>query len=131
MKILIVDDDFTSRKILQASLKKLGDCDLACDGEEACKAYQASLNDHARYDLILLDIMMPGMDGMQVLKRIRGEEDKARIYGTDRVKIAMATCLNDKEHVIGSFHEGCDGYILKPFTPDSVHQDLKRHGLID
>jgi two-component system, chemotaxis family, chemotaxis protein CheY len=130
MKILIVDDDFTSRKILQVSLQSLGVCDMACNGEEAYAAVQLSRQEGKPYDLILLDIMMPGMDGNEVLRRIRTEEDKAKIFGTDRVKIAMATCLNDKDHVIGSFHDGCDGYILKPYTPTSIHQDLKRHGLI-
>jgi two-component system, chemotaxis family, chemotaxis protein CheY len=130
MKILIVDDDFTSRKILQGSLKDLGNCDLACNGEEACLAYRTAMADGTPYQLILLDIMMPGMDGTEVLKCIREDEEKNRIFGSDRVRIAMATCLNDKDHVIGSFHSGCDGYILKPYTPKSIHHDLKRHGLI-
>lgn len=130
MKILIVDDDFTSRKILHASLQKLGTCDMACNGEEACSAYLLAFQDGKPYDLILLDIMMPGIDGNEVLRKIRQEEDNVKIYGSDRVKIAMATCLNDKDHVINSFHDGCDGYILKPYTPTSIHHDLKRHGLI-
>lgn len=130
MKFLIVDDDFTSRKILQLTLNQLGTCDMACNGDEACAAFQAAQREGFRYDLILLDIMMPGMDGTEVLRKIRAEEDASRIYGNDRVKIAMSTCLNDKDHVIGSFHDGCDGYILKPFTPSSVVHDLKRHGLL-
>jgi len=130
MKILIVDDDFISRKILQGSLKSLGTCDMACDGEEALLAFQEAVKEGQPYQLILLDIMMPGIDGMEVLKKIREGEDRAKIYGSDRVKIAMSTCLNDKDHVIVSFHQGCDGYILKPFTPDSVLFDLKKHGII-
>ncbi len=130
MKILIVDDDFTSRKILQSTLRDLANCDLACNGEEAIAAYQSAVHEGHPYDLILLDIMMPGIDGNEVLRQIRAEEDKIKRFGSDRVKIAMATCLNDKDHVINSFHDGCDGYILKPYTPSSVHHDLKRHGLI-
>lgn len=130
MKILIVDDDFTSRKILHGSLKNLGVCDSACNGDEALQAYRIAMQENSPYQLILLDIMMPGMDGTEVLKAIRDEEDKRHIYGSDRVRIAMATCLNDKDHVIASFHSGCDGYILKPYSPKSIHHDLKKHGLI-
>jgi two-component system, chemotaxis family, chemotaxis protein CheY len=130
MKILIVDDDFVSRKLLQASLRDLGACDMACNGEEAYLAYTNALQEGNPYNLILLDIMMPGIDGTEVLRRIRKEENTARIFGSDRVKVAMATCLNDKDHVIHSFHEGCDGYILKPYTPSSIVNDLKRHGLV-
>ncbi len=130
MKILIVDDEFTSRKILQVTLNKFGICEMACTGEEACEAFREALRSGCPYDLILLDIIMPGMDGTEVLRKIRAEEDAAKIFGTERVKIAMSTGLHDKDHIIGSFHDGCDGYLVKPFTPASVTSDLRKHGIL-
>ncbi len=128
MKILIVDDDFVTRKILMATLKSVGDCDLACSGLEAIEALQDAERGGTSYDLVLLDIMMPEMDGLEVLKRIRTFENKnGKPYGT---KVVMATSVSDREHVIGSFHEGCDGYIVKPFTPESVLKDLLKHGVL-
>jgi len=128
MKILIVDDDFATRKILMAALKSLGDCDLACNGLEAVHAFKEAYAENTVYDLVLLDILMPEMDGLAVLKNIRNHENKAG--GRIGTKIVMATSVSDSNHVIGSFHEGCDGYILKPFTPQSVLRDLIKHGVL-
>ena len=59
MKILIVDDDFTSRKILLKYLAEYGQCDVAVDGEEAVEVFKLALNEWEAYDLVCLDIMMP------------------------------------------------------------------------
>jgi two-component system chemotaxis response regulator CheY len=128
MKILIVDDDFLTRKILMATLKSMGECDLACSGIEAIDAWEAAQREGQAYDLVLLDIMMPEMDGVEVLRRIRVfEKNKGMAYAT---KVVMATSAADKDHVIGSFHEGCDGYIVKPFSPESILKDLLKHGVL-
>jgi two-component system, chemotaxis family, chemotaxis protein CheY len=129
MHILIVDDDFTARMLLARSVRDLGQVDQACDGGEGWIAYQAALPDDP-YDLILLDIVMPGMDGGTLLRKIRADERQRGVTGPRRCGIAMATVRSDKDSVIGAFHDEADGYIVKPFTPASVLNDLRLHGLI-
>jgi two-component system chemotaxis response regulator CheY len=130
MHILIVDDDFTSRKLLAREVRELGTIDQACDGEEGWKAYLEAHADGSRYDLILLDIVMPGMDGGQLLRKIRAHEAGLDITGPRRSGIAMATMLTDKQTVMTSFRNEADGYIVKPYTPGSVMRDLLRENLI-
>ncbi len=130
MKILIVDDDVISRRILSAICREFGDVDVACDGKEALAVFDAATKDEDPYELILLDIIMPVMDGEEVLRRIREIETEIGIFGKKKCRIVMSTSLKDKDHIMGSFREGCDGYIVKPFSKDGVIHDLKKQGII-
>jgi len=130
MRILIVDDDFTSRKLLARSVRELGLVDQACEGEEGWQAYQDALSE-GPYDLILLDIVMPSMDGVELLRKIRADEKARGVTGPRRCAIAMATMLSDKDTVLASFRDEADGYIVKPYSPGSVLRDLRRHNLLE
>jgi len=130
MHILIVDDDFTSRKLLARGVSGLGSIDQACEGGEGWKAYLEAFREGDPYDLILLDIVMPGMDGGELLRMIRAHEAGLGITGPRRCGIAMATMLADKFSVMESFRAEADGYIVKPYTPGSVLRDLRRENLI-
>jgi two-component system, chemotaxis family, chemotaxis protein CheY len=130
MRILVVDDDFVSRRILHNCVKELGESDMAANGKEAMLAYDFGISEGAPYDLILLDIMMPEMDGNEVLKAIRDREKAEAPKGLKRTLIAMATSLGDKQNVIGAFRQQCDGYIVKPYSSESVLRDLRRAGII-
>ena len=105
MKILIVEDDFASRKILQSLLTPYGSCDIAIDGEEAMYAFTLAHKENTLYDLVCLDIMMPKMDGHQVLKEIRKFEAQKEIGGSDGVKVIMVTALNDPKNIMDAFNE--------------------------
>ena len=70
-KQLLAEDDFTSRLLLQEILKLYGTPHIAVNGREAVEAVRAALKTHEPYDLICLDIMMPEMNGLQVLSEIR------------------------------------------------------------
>ncbi len=123
MRFLIVDDDPCCRLLLKAMLEGYADCDLAFDGSEAVEAVRLSLQDERPYDLILLDIMMPGVDGHAALERIRQLEYDRGIRGSDGTKVIMATALRDSQHCIRSFREGCEAYITKPIKePDLLKQ---------
>ena len=69
MKILIVEDDFTCRMMMQRLLEPYGKCDVVINGKEAVEAFIIGIVEGKPYDLILLDIMMPEMDGQEVVKR--------------------------------------------------------------
>ncbi|MDD3014322.1 MAG: response regulator [Candidatus Gastranaerophilales bacterium] len=129
MKSLVVDDDFTCRRILQAYLSKFGECHIAVNGQEALDAFKASLDDNEPYDVITLDIMMPEMNGHEVLKKIREIEDKNGKFGIESVKIIMTTALDDSENIKHAFREQCEAYLVKPIDRQKLMDKLSEFGL--
>jgi DNA-binding response OmpR family regulator len=105
-RILIVDDEEQMRELLKVCIEPLNfKLDEAQDGKDALK----KINDQ-QYDLILLDVMMPYIDGLSLLSRIRKED------GTD-VPIIMLTALGETDHIVKGLYLGADDYITKPFEP--------------
>src|SRR6476646_10458400 len=114
MKTLIVEDDFTSRLLLQEILKRFGDVHIAVNGKEAVTAVRGAMDGGTPYDLICLDIMMPEMDGCEALKQIRGMEEARGIISSQGSKIFMTTALDQMKNVIQAFYGLCDAYLYKP-----------------
>ncbi|WKY45821.1 response regulator [Eubacteriaceae bacterium ES2] len=113
-KILIAEDDMVSRKFLSKFLKPYGECDLVVDGIEAIEAYMLSIKDKKPYDLICLDIMMPKVDGIKVLKTIRDLELQNNVADHSQAKIIMTTVLGEQHIVQSAFDFGCNAYASKP-----------------
>ncbi len=130
MKILLAEDDFASRKFMDKYLSQYGECDVTVDGEEAVDVFMMALEDGEPYDLICLDVMMPVLDGYQVLKAIRGIEIQRGIPESERVKVIMTTALNDESNVKMAFELGCEAYSGKPIDVDKFEKVLKRLKLI-
>ena len=124
LKILIADDDFSSRKIMKAFLEDHGKVDMTVDGEETLFAYKTALKEGKPYDLICLDIMMPKVDGHKVLKEIRKTEEEKGIFGKKAVKVVMTTALDDPQNVMESFKSDATGYITKPFDEEDFIKTL-------
>lgn len=116
MKILVVDDDYVSRKKMEIIMQNFGACDSAKLGEEAIGMFAAALESEIPYDLVSLDISMPGITGIKVLEKIREIEDYKNITADLRVKIIMVTSKSDKDTVVTSVSNGCNDYIIKPFS---------------
>lgn len=114
MKTLIVEDDFTSRLIIQKFMEPYGECHQAVSGKEAMQAYKLACEENKPYDLICLDIMIPELDGQQVLQSIRRIEAESGVPLGQGVKIIMITALGDKDNVLDAFRETCDAYLVKP-----------------
>ncbi len=129
MQILIVEDDFTSRSLLQRLLSPYGECHIAVNGEEAVEAALAALAQGSPYDLICLDIMMPKMDGQVALKKIRAAEEAKGILLGQGTKIVMTTALRDSANVIQAFREMCDGYLTKPIEKEKLLALMRKLGL--
>ena len=87
MKTLIVEDDFTSRLLMQAILSPYGECHIAVNGREAIQAFRLARAQGHPYDLVCLDIMMPEMDGHAVLKALRAAEEAEGILIGDGAKV--------------------------------------------
>jgi two-component system chemotaxis response regulator CheY len=130
MKVLIIEDDPISQKLLRSFLKDYAVCDIANDGVQGVSIFEGSLRVNDRYDLVCLDIMMPQMDGIQVLEKIRSAENKNGIYGLDGTKIIMTTALSDVENVRNSFKAQCEAYIIKPILKKDFILKLQELGLL-
>ena len=131
MKILIAEDDMVSRKFLQKFLSQYGECDVVVDGLEALDAFLYSLNSKQYYDLICLDIMMPKVDGIKVLKTIRDLEKQKGILPDNHAKIIMTTALSGTDFVQNAFAIGCEGYAAKPIDTNKFVEVMNNLGLIN
>lgn len=130
MKILIAEDDLASRKFLFKFLSNYGECDLVVDGLETLDAYLMSTRENTPYDLICLDIMMPKVDGVKVLKAIRDLEKQKGILPEKRVKVIMTTALAETQIVYNAFDIGCEAYAAKPIDVEKFIEVMKKLGLL-
>jgi two-component system, chemotaxis family, chemotaxis protein CheY len=130
MRTLIVEDDFTSRLLLEEILKTYGSINTADNGREAVATVKDALDAGEPYDLICLDIMMPEMDGQEALRKIRDEEERRGITLSNGVKIVMTTALDDPKNVIAAYQNLCDTYIIKPIQKKMLLNALSKLGLV-
>lgn len=130
MRTLIVEDDFTSRLLLQTLLSRYGECHVAINGNEAVEAFRLSQKKGIAYDLICMDIMMPEMDGQAAVREIRTREEAAGVMSASGVKIIMITALDDVKNVVTSFKALCDAYIFKPVDHTQLLDYLKSLALV-
>jgi two-component system chemotaxis response regulator CheY len=115
LRILIVDDSKTIRKIMRIQLEELGHyiVDEAGNGKEAIDLYVK----HSP-DLLTMDIQMPDMNGLEAIRKIK-QIDK-------NTKVIMITAHGHKELVVDTIRKGADNYILKPITKDKIKESIKK-----
>lgn len=130
MRILLAEDDFASRKFMMRMLSKYGECDVTVDGAEALEAFTVALDANEGYDLVCLDIMMPGVDGYQALEKMREYEEIKKVVDSRRTKIIMTTALSEKRNVRRAFEMGCTAYAGKPINQAKFENVLKKLELI-
>lgn len=131
MKILIAEDDRISRTFLQKFMSNYGEVDVAVDGMEAIDLYMESVKHKEPYSMLCLDIMMPKVDGLKVLKVIRQLEAQKNIPHEERLPIIMMTALADVGYVDEAFRQGCDAYASKPIDTDKVEEVMRNLGLVE
>jgi len=121
--ILVVDDNFINRKLVVQTLMPYAICDVAANGNEAIVAYDLSVQNDMPYDLILLDVSMPEVDGLDVLKQIRSKEKMCGIDKAAGIPIFMLTAYTEPRN--DAQDEGCNLYILKPIQADDLIAKIK------
>ena len=126
---LIVEDEFTTRKVLEAFLSPFGPCELATNGREALELFAARLRCESRFELVCLDISMPDMDGHAVLRGIREQERAAGLEASARVKVIMTSASDDAKDIAGAFRSECDAYMIKPIGKVALQWKLSSLGL--
>jgi two-component system chemotaxis response regulator CheY len=131
MRILIAEDDLNSRKLIKAILSDYGECETAVDGETAINAFRTSRQKDTPFDVICLDIMMPNIDGLETLKKIREIEKELNIDDSYRVKIIMTTVLDDPKTIYDAVYRGeADAYIFKPVSRQQLLEEMHKLGLL-
>lgn len=128
MKILIAEDDFLSRKLLNAFFSSLGQVDIATNGKEAIEAVSLAYHENEPYEVICLDIMMPLVDGISALRKIRFIEVQYGLSKETWSKIIMTTALSNKDNVIAAGQAHCDAYLIKPITKTRLFEILRSLG---
>lgn len=112
-RILIIEDEKSIQRMIEYDLNQLGhEVHSAEDGFEGYKKASTS-----KYDVILLDLMLPNMNGMDICKKLRKEGNSAYII--------MLTALDDEYDVIQGFEAGADDYVTKPFSPRELTARIK------
>ena len=108
-KILLVDDAAFMRKVIKDTLSKAGYTDLheAVDGADAVEKFN-----ELKPDLVLMDITMPNMDGLEALKAIRAKDSGANVV--------MCSAMGQESMVMDAVRSGAKDFIVKPFKPDRV-----------
>jgi len=115
--VLIVDDNATNIKVIALTLRAQNyKLVIATNGNEAIE-----LVDKTRPDLILLDVMMPGMDGYETCSIIKSKEEN------ENIPVLFLTALNDKENIVKGFNAGGVDYITKPFNKDEFLSRVRTH----
>ncbi|PLX84984.1 MAG: response regulator [Desulfuromonas sp.] len=131
MRTLIVEDDFTSRILLQKILSPYGLCDVAVNGREALEALELAHREGQPYQLACLDIMLPELNGQEVLKALRALEKERGIPDREECKVVMTTCLDSPKEVMEAYYRGgCTAYLVKPIERQKLLGTLREFGLI-
>ncbi len=116
MRVLIAEDDVVFRRILEATLLKWGyEVISACDGDEAWRLLQSPNAPR----LVILDWMMPGLDGIEICQRVRSQTDKPYTY------ILLLSAKGHRGDMIAGLDAGADDYITKPFDPMEMRGRLR------
>ena len=117
LKILIVDDLQSMRSTVRSILKQIGFTHIseAGDGLQALSQLKKS-----KHDLLITDWNMPNMDGISLIRMIRGDADLKDLL------VLMVTAEADKEHVVQAIKVGISDYIVKPFTADTLQAKIEK-----
>ncbi|MEG6506422.1 response regulator [Nitratidesulfovibrio sp. 1201_IL3209] len=128
MRALIVEDDTLSARVLNLTLGQHFEAVVADDAERAFAAYLRALEDGNTFDVVLLDLMLPGESGLTVLERIRAVETER---GLPRVPVLVTTAVTDINIALRAFEQGhISAYLVKPLDFDRLLAELRTLGLI-
>lgn len=130
MRVLIAEDERISAKLVTSYLRPYAECSLAVDGAQAIEMFYEAQKSDKPYDLVLLDIMMPGVTGQEALIAIRALESELGDTSKPAVPVIMTSALDDGPNVYHAHLEGCADYLVKPIDRASLLGVLRRMALI-
>lgn len=126
MKSLVVDDDFVALTKTLAVLKPYGSCHAATNGPQAIQMFAEALAQGHPYELIVLDIQMPCVDGLEVLRTIRQREGLRRIKPA---QVIILSANSSRDNVREAAQRQCDTFLVKPVSRNALMAALERLGI--
>jgi len=129
MRVLLIEDSPQEILIVKKALKPFtSDIAVADNGDTAVVMFRASFDENTPFDLVLLDLMLPGIDGHEVLLKIRQEEQR-RTMGFDSTNVIILTGLDENfESLQFAASAGVLDYLRKPINTANLHRTLKSFG---
>ncbi len=132
LKTLVVDDSKYQRYIIELALTEYCKCEQAADGDEAVILFERALQKDSPYNLVVLDILMPNMDGHKTLRRMNNLQKQYGLSEERCCKVVMLSSLDDPKNMMrAQFEEGAHAYITKPFEDEVLIETLRNLDLID
>lgn len=128
IKILLVEDELTSRRTLISFLHPIGEVDICVNGNIALNVAKKALENNQPYELIFLDIMISNLDGISTLKKIRQLETHHGVKEHAKSKVIMTSANADKDVILKAAQAGCTSYMIKPIDKKRLYNEIRKHG---
>jgi two-component system chemotaxis response regulator CheY len=128
MRIMIVDDELTSRNALKLVMTEFGECVLVDSGRKAVEQFIEAWSKWKPIDLVMLDIELSDTSGLNVLQDIRMLEKEKEIPPEDGVRVIMVTGNSAKDVVIECLKAGCSEFVVKPVDKQTMRDKLQKIG---
>lgn len=129
VRTLIVEDNEVNRTYLSEVLGDYGETVAAETAEEGLRLFRQGIEADDPFDLIFMDIMLPGMSGLQAIEQIRAEEQSLGAAPPDQVKIVVVSALDDDLSAKRAFFQGrAVSYLTKPLRMGQVREEMTRLG---
>ncbi len=130
LRILVLEDDASTCRLMQIFLDQIGECRIVSGGRTALDAFQSALDQEKPFDLLLLDIMVPEINGIDVLKKVRTIERSRGIHDRDRAKVIITSSLSDARNMEQAQSAESNGYLVKPVNRAKLFSTIRTMGLL-
>lgn len=132
MMFLLVDDDERVNLLISKKLEAFGKCVMASNGEEALDLFTQQLESESPFDAVFMDIQMPGMDGHEVVGKMREIEKNKGVEELKTFKLIMVSAHSDTKNVCKSFFHGyADAFVAKSDIKERLIDELRNIKLLD
>ena len=128
MRFLVVDDEYIALTKVVTILSQFGSCDAATSGDQAYSMFPKAIDEGKPYNLMTIDIQMPGMNGLEFLKKVRKLEEKVLTLPSRKIFI---TAAGYSTNVIIAKKYQCDAFLIKPVKKQMLLTKLVEFGIID
>ena len=125
-RILIVDDEEIGRTLMEDIFKKYGAFISVSSGSDAIIVYEQGIKKNKPFNLVLLDISLKDISGIEVLKKIKKIDTQ---YKDQKSIVVMVTAHGERDLVLGSIKSGCRAYFIKPLKQDAVDKKMAELGI--
>jgi two-component system chemotaxis response regulator CheY len=131
-RFLVVDDDEMGRLMLQDFLSEFAPCDCAVNGREGLDFFERALAGGNPYDMLCVDLVMPEMNGLALIRKIRDIEKTHPFFSNSRTRIFVISASDSTWEKADLLLDNlCDDFITKPFNRDSLKADLYKYDLVN